>query len=196
MGATEQVVVPVVQTQKVYVVVDGTGEASVGAFTLEVASRPVVCGDGFTDPPEECDDHNTNDGDGCSAECRGEWDETEPNDTVAQATPYSVQPSAARIFPAGDVDVFSIQVTAPNSMLFVETRDLGDAACANKTLDNRIDVIGPDGTTVLASNDDGGEGFCAKKDLSGLAPGTYYLRVEASGVATTFPYVLDMWKSP
>lgn len=28
-----------------------------------------VCGDGFLEPEEQCDDHNTNDGDGCSGTC-------------------------------------------------------------------------------------------------------------------------------
>lgn len=31
-----------------------------------------VCGNGLTTPPEECDDENTLDGDGCSSECRNE----------------------------------------------------------------------------------------------------------------------------
>ena len=29
-----------------------------------------VCGDGILDPGEECDDGNTNDGDGCSSDCQ------------------------------------------------------------------------------------------------------------------------------
>jgi fibro-slime domain-containing protein len=33
-------------------------------------ARPAVCGDGLLDPPEECDDHNTDDGDGCSPTCQ------------------------------------------------------------------------------------------------------------------------------
>src|SRR5262249_31354352 len=31
-----------------------------------------VCGNGVTDPGEDCDDHNTNGGDGCSALCTAE----------------------------------------------------------------------------------------------------------------------------
>jgi cysteine-rich repeat protein len=31
-----------------------------------------VCGDGIRDAGEQCDDHNTASGDGCSATCRNE----------------------------------------------------------------------------------------------------------------------------
>jgi cysteine-rich repeat protein len=31
-----------------------------------------VCGDGETEAPEECDDSNTTNGDGCSSECEEE----------------------------------------------------------------------------------------------------------------------------
>jgi len=34
--------------------------------------RRIVCGDGLTDPPEQCDDGNTQDGDGCSSKCQAE----------------------------------------------------------------------------------------------------------------------------
>ncbi len=36
---------------------------------------PAVCGDGYIEPGEECDDGNTINGDGCSAECRIEHDD-------------------------------------------------------------------------------------------------------------------------
>ena len=52
-------------------------------FGLRVASpMPVVCGDGFIVGGEECDDGNTNDGDGCSATC-----------TVENAASCSGEPS-------------------------------------------------------------------------------------------------------
>jgi cysteine-rich repeat protein len=37
-----------------------------------------VCGDGILDPFEECDDGNTDDGDGCDADCELEEGGTEP----------------------------------------------------------------------------------------------------------------------
>src|SRR5664279_3452998 len=42
----------------------GTGGACHDGVCL-----PIVCGNGFVDPGEACDDHNNNGGDGCSADC-------------------------------------------------------------------------------------------------------------------------------
>lgn len=194
-GATESVRVPVTRGDELFLVVDGANTDQAGIFVLDLASRPIVCGDGNLDPGEQCDDHNTASGDGCSSACKLELDEVEPNDTTSNATPYTELPFVAQISPVGDVDVFSIAVSAQNSMLAVDTLDLGDGACANMELDDRIDILAPDGH-VLVSNDDGGVGFCAKASVSGLSPGTYYVRVKASGVATTFPYNLDISRSP
>ena len=42
------------------------------AYSCAVGSCPGTCGDGIWDPGEDCDDGNTNNGDGCSAICRTE----------------------------------------------------------------------------------------------------------------------------
>ncbi|NUP07085.1 MAG: DUF4215 domain-containing protein [Polyangiaceae bacterium] len=44
----------------------GTGTE---AFTLTIGCATPACGDGVTNPFEECDDGNTADGDGCAADC-------------------------------------------------------------------------------------------------------------------------------
>lgn len=45
----------------------------VQALTVNAALMPCpICGDGITEPPETCDDGNTNDGDGCSSSCQKE----------------------------------------------------------------------------------------------------------------------------
>lgn len=41
-----------------------------GAYTLTVEYEPLVCGDDREVGPEECDDGNTEVGDGCDADCR------------------------------------------------------------------------------------------------------------------------------
>jgi cysteine-rich repeat protein len=194
-GASETVRAAVTRGQDVFIVVDGADASQEGLFVLDLASRPLECGDGNLDPGEECDDHNRASDDGCSDSCKLELDEVEPNETTSSATPYTELPFIARIASAADVDVFSIVVSAQNSMLSVETLDLGDGACARMELDARIEILAPDGHT-LVSNDDGGVGFCAKASVTGLAPGTYYVRVRASGVATDFPYNLDISRSP
>jgi cysteine-rich repeat protein len=194
-GATETVEAAVTRGQDVFLVVDGADPSQAGIFVLDLASRPIECGDGNLDPGEGCDDRNRAPDDGCSASCQLELDEVEPNETTLTATPYTQLPFIARISSATDIDVFSIVVSSANSMLSVDTFDLGDGACADMELDNRVEILAPDGRT-LASNDDGGVGFCAKATATGLSPGTYHVRVQASGVATQFPYNLDISRSP
>ena len=59
----------------------------------------------------------------------------------------------------------------------------------------RREILAPNGTTVLASNDDGPmHGTCSTVQATGLAAGTYFVRVSASAKAPvpTFGYKLDI----
>ncbi len=195
-GGHERLVVPVVAGEVLFVVVDGSGALEAGSFSLSAASRAIECGDGFRDETEQCDDGRNDDGDGCSAACVLEADETEPNDEVTLANELSAGSLVASVAPVGDVDVFSVQVADPLSTLSVATTDLGDSACANLTLDNFIEILDSNGTTVLALDDDAGTGFCARAVATRLGAGTYFVRVTASGSATTFPYRLHVAVTP
>lgn len=183
--------VPVAAGQAVFVAVDGWSALDEGPYALSVKSRPVACGDAITDPAEECDDGDTESGDGCSGACKLEPSETEPNGASGQANAY-VNPFIAAIDPAGDVDMVSIEVTQGPASLTASSFDLGDGACAAAALDTFIEVIGPNGSAVLASDNDSGEGLCARATAPGLAPGTYYVRVSAQQPGDTFPYVLSI----
>ena len=59
-----------------------------------------------------------------------------------------------------------------------------------------IAIYAPDGVTLLAENDDNpdADGFCADVAATGLAAGTYYIRVTASpsDPNLTFPYALEV----
>ncbi len=71
-GATtvETISFPVTTGQTVHLMVDGFGDTSEGAFTLQVGTvAAATCGDGFKDGAEVCDDGNTADDDGCNATC-------------------------------------------------------------------------------------------------------------------------------
>jgi cysteine-rich repeat protein len=181
--------VPISQGQSVLVAVDGFGKADEGAYALAIKSRKVACGDAIKEPAEGCDDGNTTSGDGCSAACALEASETEQNGTPMTADAYTA-PWFAAIQPAGDVDVVSVVIGAAPSSLAVSTFDLGDGACAAAAMDTLVDIIAPDGTTVLASDDDSGEGLCARASALGLAAGTYFVRVKAVEPAAVFPYAL------
>ncbi len=175
----------------VFVLVDGAEAPDSGAFELEVFSRPAnVCGDDALDPDEPCDDGNTDASDGCD-QCVMKLGETEPNDDAPTADDVSV--GYAAIDPAGDVDVFTVVVSAPGSALSVGTTSFGGWTCTEGLLDSHLEVLGTDGTTILGEDDDSGLGFCDRIELVGLDPGTYFVRVSASpfGLAPTFPYRIE-----
>ncbi len=178
---------------KYYIAVDGVNASDTGPFVLTAESRTISCGDAHRDGNEECDDGNTTPGDGCSASCTIESDETEPNGTTGTANTL-VQPFHASISPSGDIDVVKVVVPSAPSSIIVDTFDYGDGACFQQLLDSFVEIIGTDGTTVLASDDDSGAGLCAHAAVSGLAAGTYYVRVQASsaGSIPTFPYLLNV----
>jgi cysteine-rich repeat protein len=67
-GDPENLTATVTPGQEILVIVSGF-QGDAGAFTLDVSSRNVVCGDGQLDGTEECDDGNQNAGDGCDATC-------------------------------------------------------------------------------------------------------------------------------
>ncbi len=188
----ERIVLPAQQGVTVYLVVDGTGATETGSFQLSVHSRDIVCGDAIVDPGEECDDGGTEPGDGCDSTCKLESSESEPNDTPAQADTFTA-PFTRAISSGLDVDVIAVELSHPASNLIVDTFDLGDGACALGLMDPAVDVLAPDGTTVLASDDDSGAGYCAHAALSGLGPGTYFVAVRAAGASPTpFAYRLSV----
>ncbi len=67
-----RVTFPVTANQTYTVFVDSKSSASFpngGLYSLELTLAPSTCGNGVLELPEECDDANTSDGDGCSATC-------------------------------------------------------------------------------------------------------------------------------
>jgi cysteine-rich repeat protein len=191
VDGTERLHIAVTEGDSLFIVVDGNGAAESGAYFLSVRSRAVVCGDANRDLAEECDDGNIGSGDGCSATCQLETNESEPNGAAGQADPYTGFPFLAAISPGNDVDWFSVTLEAPNTKLTAETFDLGDGACSKELMDTLVEILASDGTRVIEFDDDGGSGFCSTVTAEGLTPGTYYVRVRGvSGSA--FPYVLNV----
>jgi cysteine-rich repeat protein len=47
----------------------GVALADAELIQLPIITPPAICGDGVANLPEECDDGNTNDGDGCAFDC-------------------------------------------------------------------------------------------------------------------------------
>jgi hypothetical protein len=121
--------------------------------------------------------------------------ESEPNNTPAAATPLNLvsgcQAAAGAISPAGDVDYYSFPA-APGSKVWAGV-DTGPSTTGR---DSILTLFAPDGTTVIETDDDDGVGNdCGPTILSRQASaiagrtlsagGTYLLRVEAFGGAST-----------
>lgn len=179
-----------------FIVVNAASESDVGAYELELATRQPACGDGIRDSHEACDDGNINDGDGCDPDCGLEASESEPNDTLGSADLFTFERWFAQISPAADEDYYRVTLVATSSTLVVETANLGDGACGLNLMDTVIDILDTDANAnaALATDDDGGDGACARAVARGLPPGEYGVRVRAAAGAepATFPYRLDI----
>jgi cysteine-rich repeat protein len=114
-------------------VVEADDNAVVLSYALVNSFNAVVCGDGNIGPGEQCDDSNTNAGDGCSATCQieGAVGEIEPNEDGTPSTGGSTTTGndyasanalangvitgtttfVATISPLGDEDVFAFRNT-------------------------------------------------------------------------------------
>jgi len=119
-------------------------------------------------------------------------DESEDNDTPANADVDS-DGFTGIIDPVGDQDVLTVDVPGPSSKLTVTTFPTIAGPC---TFDSDITVLAPDGTTSLGYNDDNGTDGCSLLTLSGLAAGTYFIRVGSSVSApldqATFAYAVGI----
>ncbi|CAK0891309.1 unnamed protein product, partial [Prorocentrum cordatum] len=104
---------------------DGAGGADI--------SFPIKCGDGRRDGAEECDDHNTLAGDGCSENCTAEAGYTcgRPDDQHSDVC-RGTGPAASQLFEQGAFDLEGFQLVFTPSVLdqkyTVCRSPLGDSA--------------------------------------------------------------------
>jgi cysteine-rich repeat protein len=179
-----------------FIVVNGDNGDDPGVYELELAARQPACGDAIRDSHEACDDGNINDGDGCDPDCGVESSESEPNDALGSADVFDFERWTAELSPEGDADYYSVDLVATSSTLVVSTLNLADGACALNLMDTVVDIFdtNANGNVLLASDDDSGDGDCAVAVASGLAPGSYRIRVSAPVGAqpATFPYRLEI----
>ncbi|MBI1850728.1 MAG: IPT/TIG domain-containing protein [Planctomycetes bacterium] len=111
--------------------------------------------------------------------------ESEPNDTPAQANDVgcNVVISGA-ISPAGEVDTFAFTLDQPRDVHVFTTIAPGNG----NTL---IDLIASDGTTLIETDDDSGDGLASQIGREAQAAGRYFVRVRPSGT-TTATYTLTI----
>jgi cysteine-rich repeat protein len=161
-----------------------------GGGLVEVTALHPVCGNGELEHSENCDDGNTDSGDGCDSMCRTEISppiatEVEPNDDPISANVLtgtrSVEPMVVRGRLGGrcDYDTVAVPVHA-NGSIFFSLRDSSGMPCGAGVPEMEIVMLDTDGRTplgrvtsppALGCPSIGGETFA-----NNLPGGTYFLR--------------------
>ncbi|MEO0460739.1 MAG: PPC domain-containing protein [Myxococcota bacterium] len=103
-----------------------------------------------------------------------ETDEFEPNDTLAEATPFPSNSGVltGRIDADGDIDYFSFSLETPAGVR-IFTEGVSDEC----SLDTTLDLKDSDGD-VIEFDDDGGTGLCSRIERV-LFDGVYFIRVRS-----------------
>jgi hypothetical protein len=120
-------------------------------------------------------------------------DSFEPNNTAAAAKPIGLaEVQRHNIHGSGDQDWMSFTAQVGQTYR-IRTFNLAASA------DTELEVYGPDGVTLLASNGDFNGTLASQLDWAAPAPGTYYIRIRhwnpnAAGCATA--YDIELSASP
>jgi hypothetical protein len=123
--------------------------------------------------------------------------EFEPNNTSATATPLTFDTNnyvqmQGNIFPAADVDYFSFTAQAGDHIYTALMTSFNSSSSS----DSQLNVIAPDGTTVVEFDDDDGSLAGTSSSVAGAtlaAAGTYFVRVNHFNAANfLFPYYLHV----
>jgi subtilisin-like proprotein convertase family protein len=118
--------------------------------------------------------------------------EVEPNNSSAEATPIPSNPAKMRgyIYLMGDIDFYSFTANAGDRVYAATMTSLS----SNGSVDSQLDLIAPDGTTVLENDNDNGVFGTTSSSIAGVtipANGTYYIQVRHNSPATQMrPYDL------
>jgi cysteine-rich repeat protein len=121
--------------------------------------------------------------------------ETEQNDlkSTADVLGPATKGFTAAIWPQGDIDIFTFDITVPESTVAIKTSDgMGGCPAGAKTFLRVFDANGG----VLAT--DAGAAGCADltpantASLASLSPGKYYVRVESANLSAIPLYVIDI----
>jgi cysteine-rich repeat protein len=209
-GGETTLEVPVFADTPAYIIVDGYGGTS-GNFTLDVEVSTASCGNGIAELPEQCDDGNTTNGDGCSSECSLETGGI-VNDCPGQPFVLSGAPGAVRkISFAGNTATQGARTQSPTgcfygagpNMVYALKADISgsvaahlNAGYANANLHARSDCGSNDYQLGCTQREEAGAldiEFPVKQDQ------WFYLFVEGNRSGTTDfagPFSLDVTLTP
>ncbi|NQT85765.1 hypothetical protein HQ560_03315, partial [bacterium] len=102
-------------------------------------------------------------------------DAAEPNDEAKTATPLPLgEAKAAVLFPAGDVDAYTIDIPAPGRLDVTLTR-------VDDSIAPRLTLFGPDGKAIDRAQRAQGAELHTQRELA--APGAYVLHVQDGAVS-------------
>lgn len=183
-GGNKAIEIPVYAGSAVSLFVDGYAGTS-GNFTIDVTIYGAVCGNGLGELPEECDDGNLTNGDGCSSACKLESDGTMSN---CPGQSFSLQGTDATtprtIGFAGDTSLMG----APTQEAAIAYFDSGP----NVVYALRADVAGrvkADLTTAYAKSNLHARSDCGDSDYQiGMSE-----RVSAGKQSIEFPVKAGQW---
>jgi cysteine-rich repeat protein len=148
--------------------------ASISEYQIDIEIIAPVCPNGIRDGSETCDDGNLIPGDGCNAACA-----VEPEDVFS--LPAAERIGSGAITPAGDEDVFQIDVAPGAGLLLSVQTYLPDRAsgCLTGAGDTVLELFDAD-FDLVADNDDLPPTLCSMLENVVLAGGaTYFLVVRA-----------------
>jgi cysteine-rich repeat protein len=183
--------------------------AAAGTYLLTVA-KP-ICGNAIKEHNEACEDSNTDNGDGCSADCRVELrsdnlTHSEFNDDWTTANLLSVldvgkpQSVLGSIGGLCDLDMYGFNVPSDNTTLTVTVGPANGPAGGNDCSLNAADATPITGLSLLDSNGrdelmmQGSNDplVCPTLTMPGLAAGLYYIRVAGDETKKTFSYKMTV----
>ncbi len=171
-------------------------------YRLSVVVSGTACGNGVVESSsagESCDDGNGVSGDGCSATCVWEGEtETEPNDTVGSANDVGGvgwRRIIGVLSSGSDADIYSVDVPA-SGRIGVSVGERGTSMCDDPS-DFVIDVIAPDGTTIVATDSqDPTYDFCPDINptaLTRLDAGRYHVRISGARSVSNYRVSISVY---
>jgi cysteine-rich repeat protein len=181
--------------ESAYAHVSELGDNSlIPGYVLQATYRAAVCGDGTVSPGEMCEDGNSANGDGCSAQCQLEIrPEREPNNTLSDASANPVQITGdttilGTIKPIADVDTYRLAVATSTVVRFETLTSLYD--CATPAIDVRL--FDASGAPIISDTAGSGINSCGAIVVF-LDAGTYFVGVERRGnSAVVADYLLQV----
>lgn len=168
--------------------------AAIAAYQIRIdVITADICGNGFPERAETCDDGNTTAGDGCSATCT-----TEPTHRIAgPAAPQVFSDSIAAFH---QYDYYQLDLAVP-SLVIARTGAPTIGVCTSPA-DTTIRLYDATRTLLVTDDNSGLSSRCSL--INGVAAsaarvpaGRYYIRVEESGDdAALGPYQLEVETRP